>query len=202
MSLLYGRYFTGKTIIAKPFDSEFSNGEKHEILTWRKTLISQVKSYIDNNVYPAKVNVIDSTKEVIDQLEISKYDYYRALSISKDKDLELRLKTNFCFVNSYFDIDLKAWQANMDIQLVFNEYKTVTYRCHHFSKTKDRCSQAMKQATTEAFENNMHCHDIMETFAKAHLSNQECFFFVFFFLYIIESVLYRMQCTIFCQNRG
>ena len=35
----YGRYFTEKIIIAKPLDSKSSNGEKHEILTWRNTLL-------------------------------------------------------------------------------------------------------------------------------------------------------------------
>ena len=40
--------------------------------------------------------------------------------MSKDEYLELYLKR-------FFDIGLKAWYANMDIQPVFNEYKTVTY---------------------------------------------------------------------------
>ena len=69
-----------KTTIAKPLDSRFSNEEKQE----------KVKSYINNNFYPVKVNVIDLTKEkfsqplrvkeFLDELEISKNDYYRALS--------------------------------------------------------------------------------------------------------------------------
>ena len=59
-------------------------------------------SHINNNPNPAKVNVIDPTKdnssqplsvkETVDELEISKDDYYRALSVSKDEDLELHLK--------------------------------------------------------------------------------------------------------------
>ena len=32
----------------------------------------------------------------------------------------------------------------------------------------------MKQATKEAFENNIHHHDTMKTIAKAYLGNQEC----------------------------
>ena len=50
--------------------------------------------------------------------------YYRVLSISKDENLELHLKRepNFYFVNNYFDVCLKAWQANTDIYPVFNEY--------------------------------------------------------------------------------
>ena len=184
---LCGQYFTEKTIIAKPLDSNFNDNEKKDVLTWRNTLLKQVKSYIDNNINPAKVNLIDPTKdnftqslrikEILDELEISSDDYYRALSISKDEDLELHLKRkpNSCFVNNYFDVGLKAWQANIDIQPVFNEYKTVTYMCQYFSKTEDRCSQVIKQAAKETFENNMHHHDTMKKFAKASLSNRECF---------------------------
>ena len=43
----YGRYFTEKTIIAKPLDSKLSNDE----------------CYIDINLNRAKVNVIDTTKD-------------------------------------------------------------------------------------------------------------------------------------------
>ena len=46
--------------------------------------------------------------------------------------------------------------------------------CQYILKTKDHFSQAMKQAAKEAFENNMHHQDAMETIAKAYLSNQEC----------------------------
>ena len=82
----YGRYFTEKTIIAKPIDSSLSNDEKGEVLSWRNTLLKQVKSYNDNNLNPAKVNVIDSTKgnftqplcvqEILDELRISRVACY------------------------------------------------------------------------------------------------------------------------------
>ena len=61
-----------------------------------------IKTYINNNFYPVKVNVIDPTKDnfttplsvkkVLHELEVSRDDYYRALSISKDEDLKLNLK--------------------------------------------------------------------------------------------------------------
>ena len=38
-----------------------------------------------------------------------------------------------------------GWQANMDIQPVFNEFKAVTYMCQYLFKTENQCSQAMKQ---------------------------------------------------------
>ena len=88
-----------------------------------------MKNHIDNNLNPAKVNVIGPTKdsytqplsisEILDELEISKDDYCRALSISKDEDLELHLKRqpDSCFVNNYFDVGLKlgrqTWAYNL-----------------------------------------------------------------------------------------
>ena len=117
----YGQFFTEKTIIAKPLDFELTNDEKQEDLAWRKTLLKKVRKYIDDNLNPAKVNAIDTTKdnftqplsiqEILDELEISKDDYYKALSVSKNEDSELHLKrlSNSCFVNYYFDVGLKSW---------------------------------------------------------------------------------------------
>ena len=39
------------------------NDKKQEVLTWRNTLLGQTKSYIDNNLNPAKINVIDPTED-------------------------------------------------------------------------------------------------------------------------------------------
>ena len=49
-------------------------------------------------------------KEILDELEICKDDYYRTLVISKDEDLGLNSKRqpNSCFVDNYFNIDLKV----------------------------------------------------------------------------------------------
>ena len=59
-----------------------------------------MKKYIDEELNPAKVNVIDpekkykpplTTDEILLKLDISKEDYYHALSISVDHNYELHL---------------------------------------------------------------------------------------------------------------
>ena len=78
-----------------------------------KTLLKEVKSYIDNYLNPVKKNIIDSRKNVVQPFSIfevsSKFqiaddDYCTALSISNDNDFELHLKRkpNSCFINNYF----------------------------------------------------------------------------------------------------
>ena len=107
-----------------------------------------MKKYIDEELNPAKVNAIDPEKEnykpptiiygILLKLDISKEDYYHALPISVNDDYELHLirPPNSCFVNNYFDTGLRAWQVNMVIQPVFNEYKAVAYMCSYFSKSE------------------------------------------------------------------
>ena len=49
-------------------------------------------------------------------------------------------------------MDLMAWEANMDIQPVFNHYKVVVYMCAYLSKSEDEYSFAMTEAVRDAFE--------------------------------------------------
>ena len=48
----------------------------------------------ENQVFHAVFTKPLTAKETLDELEISKDDYYRVMSISKDKDLELHFKKN------------------------------------------------------------------------------------------------------------
>ena len=66
------------------------------MLTQRNATLGKVISYIDDNLNPSKVNVVDPTKdnftqslniqEILNELEMSEDDYYKALSVSKDED--------------------------------------------------------------------------------------------------------------------
>ena len=105
----YCQYFTEWKIIAKPLDCKINNYKNQEVLTSKNTLLRKIKSCIDNNLCLAKVNMIDPTKdhftqlmsikEIIDELKISKDDYYKALSISKeDLKLDLKRQPNSCWL--------------------------------------------------------------------------------------------------------
>ena len=74
---------------------------------------------------------------------------------------------NSCFANNHFDTGLRVWQANVDIQPVFNEYKAVAYMCPYFSKSEDKCPFAIKQAAREAFDNKLDQFNTMKNILKA-----------------------------------
>ena len=126
----YGHFSSDKAIIVKPIEAGKDIDENIKILVSRKTLLKKLKCY--NHLNPAKVSVNDPRKEnhvqpvnipeIFAELQIADDDYYKAFSITKDDDREFHLKKNpnYCLVNNYFDYGLKPWQANMNIQPVFN----------------------------------------------------------------------------------
>ena len=60
------------------------------------------------------------------------------------------MQPNYCFVSNYFCSGLNACQSYIEVESVFNEYKSVTYMCSYFSKSEDQCSQAMEGTVEES----------------------------------------------------
>ena len=62
----------------------------------------------------------------------------------------------------------------MDIQPVFNEYKTVASVCSYLLKFEDKCSFSMKQVTEEAFGTfKLHQFNTMKNISKPYTSNRK-----------------------------
>ena len=109
------------------------------------------------------------------KLHVTKEDYYKALAISGDDDFQIHLKCppDSCFVNDYFGGGLLPWEANLDIQPVFNYQKAITYMCAYLSKTEDECSNTMGQAVQEDLENNPDLYEKMRSIVNAYITKRE-----------------------------
>ena len=57
------------------------------------------------------------------------------------------------FLNNYFKLGFKAWEANMKIEPLFNEQKAIAYLRASISKSKNNCSSAMKRGLKTSIEN-------------------------------------------------
>ncbi|XP_057310099.1 uncharacterized protein LOC130648095 [Hydractinia symbiolongicarpus] len=182
----FGRFFSERTIVALPLSKDIDPDERSEILKNKEVILNKVKDYIDTELNPKKKNILNSNQEnfeitptiseILDELDIPESEYYNALSISNGNDFQLYLKRppDSCFINNYFDEGLLAWEANIDIQPVFNHYKAVTYMCAYFLKCEDETSQAMKQAAKEAFNSNKSYTEQMKLIAKVFTTKREC----------------------------
>ena len=102
------QFFTDRTIIAEPLPEELSEGEKQNILEERNRILTKVKDYIDSNLDPRKVNIIDPSEsdyvkplnipDILNELNITEDQYYKAFV------LHLQRPTDSCFVNNYFTV--------------------------------------------------------------------------------------------------
>ena len=182
----FGKFFKNKTIIAQPLADSVPLDVKLQNMQQRNNILRKVKNYIDNELNTSKKNFLDNTKEdyeefksndeILASLEISKHDYEEAPSISNNNDFQIHYKRspNSCFVNNYFCDGLKTWEANMDIQAVFNHYKAVAYMCAYLSKPENECSVAMKQAARDVFEKELNNYEQMKSAANAYINKREC----------------------------
>ena len=180
----FGRFFTERTIVAKPLSDSLTEHEKAEIMLVRITVLNKVKAYTDSEFNPVKHNFYDKWRDdfehvgsincILNQLGISEEDYYNTLSISDDFQVHLKWLPNSCFVNSFFRTVLLAWEANFYIQPVFNHYKAVTYMSIYLSITEDECSHAMNQVFNEAMASKLTNYDQMKSIARAYSMKREC----------------------------
>ena len=172
----YGRFFTDRTICGEPLGDDISETEKLKILNKRSKLLKKVKAYIDEYLDPHKVTFSPdiTIAEILTHLESTEEEYYSSLSIASAEDFEIHLRrpVNSCFVNNYLPIGLQAWEANMDIQPVFNYYKAVSYMCSYFSKCETESSIAMRKVSQES--ENLGYEDRMRKLAIAFLSHRQC----------------------------
>ena len=97
------------------------------------------------------------------------------LSISNDSDFQIHLKhqPNACSINNFFEEGLQAWQANIDIEPVFNHYIAVTYICAYFSKAEDEASEAIKQAVKDAVNEKKSDFERMKAIARTYATKRE-----------------------------
>ena len=73
-------------------------------------------------------------------------------------------------MNNYFSNGLLCWEANIDIQPVYNAHKAVTYMCSYFSKNKDKCSTLMKEALKEAENSDKSKFEMMTNIVKVYMN--------------------------------
>ena len=93
---------------------------KSKIMDDRKCILERVKRYVDAELNPRKNNFFDNTRddfkesmsidEIIESLEITKFEFEQALFISKDDSFQIQFKreSNSRFVIIYFSDGLKT----------------------------------------------------------------------------------------------
>ena len=179
----FGQFFTGRTIVAEPLADDLDESIKTtgSLLENRLELLTSVKQKINELLNPSITSSYDSSlteEDIFNLVGITKEQYYSALAISPDSNYELHLRrpVDSCFINNYFIAGIKGFQANVDLQPVFDHYKCITYVCSYFTKDETECSQAIINAAKEAKAAIMNVRDGLKKIGAAEVSSQECIY--------------------------
>ena len=173
----FGKFFTEKKIIAQPLEDSIKDVESYSILKKKDAILSKVTDFINKSLDPSKDTYRKdlSIDGILLELQLTKKEYYWALSVPSENDFKLHLKrdTNSCFINNYNLVLLKAWQANIDLQSVYNCYKAVSYITAHFSKSENSTSETMKQAVQEIKIQNLSARVAMKRLAYLFICSRQ-----------------------------
>ena len=174
----FGHFFTERTIIAKALPKDMNEEDRNRTLAERDLYLTKVKKFINEflNIFDSSNFKGDMTiDQVLSALEITKSKYYSCLSTAAGMEHGIHLKRppNSCFINNFNAIVLLAWQANMDIQPVFNHHRCVTYLCSYLTKGETHCSEAIRTAAKEARKESLDLKQSLKKIGGAFLSTRE-----------------------------
>ena len=132
-----------KSLIAKPLPKDMALKEKEalkakvcDILTKAKCLVES-EDFDRNMSFESFLGKISSTEE----------EYTKALSISSNGNiLVLKRSLKEIYTNNYNHEMLKAWNANMDIQIALDPYAVITYVVSYVLKDETGMTSFLKEA--------------------------------------------------------
>ena len=183
-----------KTITSQSLEGGIKDVERYSSLKKRDTMLSKVSDFINKYLDPSKDTYQNLyINGVLLELQLTKNEYYWALSISSENDFKLHLKRskNFsCFINNYNPVVWKAWQASIGLQPVYNHYKAVSYMTAYFSKST---LEAMKQAVQETKLQNLSARVTMKKLAYSFTCSRQMSIQEDFYLCLPELWLRKCQ---------
>ena len=162
----YPKFPIWKTILVKPYNSEFAEEKEHFLRKYAETLekvqslledeelITSIMTKYNKKTESKKEYKINRKKRILQLLEIaeiSEEDYLEALSSQRvGYSVHLKRDIDEIYINSYNPEWIQAWDGNIDIQPVFDFFEVITYVTEYFTKDESGTAEVLKQV----IENN------------------------------------------------
>ena len=178
------------TIIARPLPANMSQKEKSEKGALYNSILNIVKSFCDNKErvgqLMAKFNKdVETTPELhhagrlarikmmCEELEISYDDYIQALTFSAlGYSVVLQRDMDEVYVNNYNVEYLRAWNGNMDMQIVLDFFAVTTYIVEYINKDDTAVAKKMREALKD--DTNLNLKDLLKKGANLYSQYRQC----------------------------
>lgn len=145
----FDRYPSRRTIIAQPLGDEKDEKEKEEEYEKAKEILTSAKNVMKENDM-SKMTFEEFIAKICDG-EKTEEEYHNALSIMKRGHmLIMKRDPNAIKINNYNEEMLRAWNANMDIQLAYDHYAIISYICNYITKGETGMTKLLRDALEAA----------------------------------------------------
>ena len=131
-----------KTFMTEPI-KDMDDKEKEELIKKATETLKHAKEMLDDPECKDEM----SFEEFLIKLGVEEDVYLRYISIiHKSRTLVLKRKVSERFINNYNKEMLRAWNANMDIQLALDPYAIISYIVNYISKDESGMTKFLKEA--------------------------------------------------------
>ena len=132
-----------KNLIARPLPKEMPQKEKEAMKNKASETLTKAKNFICSANFDRNI----SFQSFLQKIEVEEEDYLKSLSISSTGSvLVLKRGLNDVYTNNYNYEMLKAWNANMDIQIALDPYAVITYVVSYVLKDETGMTAFLKEA--------------------------------------------------------
>ena len=159
-----------KTILAKPLPKEMDEKIRKKLLDAAKTTIGKAKSILENPEMNENMT-FEQFVEAVDP-KLTPDEYMKHISITeKGTTLILKRDVNAIYVNNYNKEMLKAWDANMDIQVAIEPYAVISYMVNYITKPENSITQFMLDALKAT--DTLEARERLKALRDAYLSHRQ-----------------------------
>ena len=155
-----------RTFIIKQGDKD--DNDKSDPVKKAQDLLNTVKGAVIDNV-----NYHD-TRKLFEDLKITQKEFEDANNmIAKRDDVILKRNPQDSWVNQYNPSLLRAWNANMDIQYVCNEFACIAYVVSYISKSEKEMGMLLAQTQAEMKDGNEDAKACLRKLGHVYMQNRE-----------------------------
>ena len=155
-----------RTFIIKQGDKD--DNDKSDPVQKAQDLLTTVKGAVTDNV-----NYHD-TRKLFEDLKITQKEFEDANNmIAKRDDVILKRNPQDSWVNQYNPSLLRAWNANMDIQYVCNEFACIAYVVSYISKSEKEMGMLLAQTQAEMKDGNEDAKECLRKLGHVYMQNRE-----------------------------
>ena len=145
----FDKYPSKKTMIACPLDDTIDEKTKEEKYEKALKISTSAKKVLTEND-TSSMNFQEFLSRICDG-KITEDEYHEALSTTKNGHMVImKREPNAVKINNYNEEILRAWNANMDIQLVYDHFAIISYITNYINKAESKITKTLKDALSAA----------------------------------------------------